>query len=159
MRRLSDRISLLPSFTRSIPSNSTEPAVGSMSRRIIRPVVDLPQPDSPTRPSVSPGMTSNETPLTARTETSGFLASLETSDWLIASRPIRRVAHAGAHDGRVPRLNDTATHVRPRSGTAADARQRTPPTHMDSDHEIDSPSARPSVEVQFPESSRDARDD
>ncbi len=30
-------------------------------------MVDLPQPDSPTMPSVSPGCTSKETPSTART--------------------------------------------------------------------------------------------
>ena len=34
---------------------------------MVRPVVDLPQPDSPTRPKVSPGMISNETSLTAET--------------------------------------------------------------------------------------------
>ena len=45
---------------------------GSMRRRIIRPVVDLPQPDSPTRPSVSPGITSNDTPSTARTTPAGL---------------------------------------------------------------------------------------
>ena len=33
----------------------------------MRPVVDLPQPDSPTRPSVSPALTSKETPQTAWT--------------------------------------------------------------------------------------------
>src|SRR3954462_6375268 len=32
-----------------------------------RPSVDLPQPDSPTRPSVSPRLMSNDTPSTART--------------------------------------------------------------------------------------------
>ena len=36
------------------PSNSTSPAVGSYSCKMARPVVDLPQPLSPTRPSVSP---------------------------------------------------------------------------------------------------------
>ena len=47
--------------------NHTSPAVGSMSRRMLRPVVDLPHPDSPTRPSVSPAMMSNETSSTAWT--------------------------------------------------------------------------------------------
>ena len=37
------------------PSNVTVPAVSSCSRMMHRPSVDLPQPDSPTRPSVSPG--------------------------------------------------------------------------------------------------------
>jgi hypothetical protein len=35
--------------------------------RMHRVTVDLPHPDSPTRPSVSPGWMSNETPSTART--------------------------------------------------------------------------------------------
>ena len=39
----------------SLPSNSTLPPVGSSSRVISRPMVDLPQPDSPTTPRVSPG--------------------------------------------------------------------------------------------------------
>ena len=38
----------------SRPSNTIWPAVGSSSRVSRRPVVVLPQPDSPTRPSVSP---------------------------------------------------------------------------------------------------------
>ena len=38
----------------SRPSNQTSPALGSIRRRMQRPVVVLPQPDSPTRPSVSP---------------------------------------------------------------------------------------------------------
>src|SRR5439155_4120037 len=51
----------------SVPSNFTEPAVGLQSWRIARPVVDLPQPDSPTRPSVSPFSTKKSIPSTART--------------------------------------------------------------------------------------------
>ena len=51
----------------SWPSNMIEPPVGSSSFDTTRPVVDLPQPDSPTSPSVSPGATENETPSTART--------------------------------------------------------------------------------------------
>ena len=38
----------------STPSNRISPAVGRSSRRMQRPVVVLPQPLSPTRPSVSP---------------------------------------------------------------------------------------------------------
>jgi hypothetical protein len=44
-----------------------EPDVGSISRMISRAVVDLPQPDSPTMPSVSPFRTSKDTPSTACT--------------------------------------------------------------------------------------------
>ena len=51
----------------SSPSNLIEPLVGSSRRSSSRPVVDLPQPDSPTRPSVSPRLTSNDTPSTACT--------------------------------------------------------------------------------------------
>ena len=36
------------------PSNRTSPEVGSISRRMHRPVVVLPLPDSPTRPKISP---------------------------------------------------------------------------------------------------------
>ena len=42
----------------------TWPTVGS-SFMIERPVVDLPQPDSPTSPTHSPSATVNETPSTA----------------------------------------------------------------------------------------------
>src|SRR6266853_5859620 len=43
------------------PNNETVPAVAGMSPTRIRPAVDLPEPDSPTSPSVSPGMTSKFT--------------------------------------------------------------------------------------------------
>ena len=51
----------------SCPSNRILPSVGSCSLRIVLPTVDLPQPLSPTRPSVSPRPTSKETPSTALT--------------------------------------------------------------------------------------------
>src|SRR6266700_468372 len=51
----------------SRPSKTIFPPVGSSSRTTARPVVVLPQPDSPTRPSVSPGATVKSTPSTART--------------------------------------------------------------------------------------------
>src|SRR4051794_35330773 len=43
------------------------PAVGSRRRVIRRPVVDLPQPDSPTRPRLSPSATWKSSPSTAWT--------------------------------------------------------------------------------------------
>ena len=43
------------------------PVSGAISRRIESAVTDLPQPDSPTMPSVSRGARSNDTPSTART--------------------------------------------------------------------------------------------
>src|SRR4051794_41591581 len=45
------------------------PASGSIRRRQARATVDLPQPDSPTMPSASPGATENDTPSRARTAT------------------------------------------------------------------------------------------
>ncbi len=49
----------------SRPSILMLPSVGSISRRTVRPTVDLPQPDSPTRPSVSPRRIEKLTPSTA----------------------------------------------------------------------------------------------
>src|SRR5437867_6052002 len=40
--------------SRSMPSNRIVPVSGSIRRRTVRPAVVLPQPDSPTRPNVSP---------------------------------------------------------------------------------------------------------
>ena len=51
----------------SRPSKMIEPAVGSMRRRMSRPTVVLPHPDSPTRPTVSPRRTTRSTPSTAWT--------------------------------------------------------------------------------------------
>jgi hypothetical protein len=58
---------LAESWSMRVPPMLIWPAVGGTRLRIARAVVDLPQPDSPTRPSVSPGETENETPSTART--------------------------------------------------------------------------------------------
>src|SRR4030081_1131930 len=52
---------------RSEPSNHTSPAVGSISFNTERPMVLLPEPDSPTRPSTSPCPISKLTSSTART--------------------------------------------------------------------------------------------
>jgi hypothetical protein len=51
----------------SSPSSLMLPAVGSMRRSAVRPTVDLPQPDSPTRPRVSPRRMEKLTPSTAKT--------------------------------------------------------------------------------------------
>src|SRR2546428_1114781 len=60
----SERLSRVVTFW---SPNHTSPAVGSMRRRMQRPVVDLPHPDSPTRPSVSPFRMSKDTSSTACT--------------------------------------------------------------------------------------------
>ena len=51
----------------SWPSNTTDPLVSGYSRAMHRASVDLPQPDSPTRPSVSPARRSMLTSSTACT--------------------------------------------------------------------------------------------
>ena len=50
---------------RSRPSRRTLPAVGWSSAITSRASVDLPEPDSPTMPSVPPGGTANAAPCTA----------------------------------------------------------------------------------------------
>lgn len=49
------------------PWRMTAPAVGRWSCMMVRERVDLPQPDSPTRPRISPCSTARLTPLTAQT--------------------------------------------------------------------------------------------
>src|SRR5690606_11303501 len=49
----------------SVPSSTTEPAVGSMSRVRQRIRVDLPDPERPMTTKISPGSTSKETSRTA----------------------------------------------------------------------------------------------
>ena len=51
----------------SWPFSSTEPESGRSSATTTRPIVVFPQPDSPTRPNVSPAATVNETVETACT--------------------------------------------------------------------------------------------
>jgi len=46
--------------------------VRSIRRSTVRPIVLLPEPDSPTKPSVSPVRIANETSSTARTGRSGL---------------------------------------------------------------------------------------
>src|SRR3982074_1368193 len=52
---------------RSEPSNHSSPALGSINFSTERPMVLLPEPDSPTRPSTSPLAISKLTSSTART--------------------------------------------------------------------------------------------
>src|SRR6476469_6636641 len=70
--RRNGRISARESRVMSWPRKTTEPPVGSSSFMMQRAIVDLPQPDSPTTPRVSPSRTANETPSTAFTEATSF---------------------------------------------------------------------------------------
>ena len=67
IRRRTVRSAAGPRVVSSWPSKRTDPLVGRSSWRTQRPVVVLPQPDSPTRPSVSPRRIVKLTPSTART--------------------------------------------------------------------------------------------
>src|SRR5229473_3055765 len=79
---------------RSEPSNHTSPAVGSISFSTERPIVLLPDPDSPTRPSTSPFAISKLTSSTARTGRSPWpkyflsprtasIGALTVGSWLV----------------------------------------------------------------------------
>src|SRR5215469_1521847 len=61
------RISPAGSFVSSTSFTFTLPAVGLINCKMARPVVDLPQPLSPTSPKVSPRRTNRSTPSTALT--------------------------------------------------------------------------------------------
>lgn len=62
------RLSVAPEAAKtSVPSKVTLPPVAGMRRRSVRPTVVLPQPDSPTRPRVSPRSMWKETSSTALT--------------------------------------------------------------------------------------------
>ena len=64
------------------PRRSTSPEVGGWMPMMVRPRVDLPQPDSPTRPKVSPRAMARSTPRTAlrvRPPTSKLLRSARVS--------------------------------------------------------------------------------
>src|SRR5690606_25962349 len=65
----------------SSPLKMISPEVGSSSLRMRLAVVDFPDPDSPTRPSVSPGHTSNETLSTAGVSGSVFGSRWRRDFW------------------------------------------------------------------------------
>jgi hypothetical protein len=61
-RRIAERLSDVS----DVSPKRIAPDVGSSSLNATRPSVDLPQPDSPTSPSVVPRITWSDTPSTAR---------------------------------------------------------------------------------------------
>ena len=61
------RRSFLPSLTRSSPSSAMVPLLACSRPTISRPIVVLPQPDSPTMPNVLPGWIEKLTLATALT--------------------------------------------------------------------------------------------
>src|SRR5689334_19379420 len=95
----------------SFPSSSMRPAVTWWRPVMQRASVDLPQPDSPTMPSVSPCRTSRETPSTAWTRPISFLTNrpsligkyLRTSVTLSTARLLASGGHLGADADEVGR--------------------------------------------------------
>ncbi len=78
----------------SSPSNSIRPAVWRVSLTMTRPVVVLPEPDSPTSPRTSPGAMLRSMPSTARTAPAGRRASVSRRPPRIGkwtSRPLTRM--------------------------------------------------------------------
>ena len=73
----------------SSPSNTMRPEVWSSSRITIIEVVDLPQPDSPTRPTLSPWPTLKLMPSTARNFSSSTGGLRENSFDSVAVAPWR----------------------------------------------------------------------
>ena len=67
MRLRCGRIAPVSRCVMSSPSRRIVPSLGSSRRNSSLPTVDLPQPDSPTRHSVSPGLIAKLTPSTAFT--------------------------------------------------------------------------------------------
>src|SRR5205085_838500 len=79
----------------------------------------LPQPDSPTMPSVSPGTTSNETPSTARVTPSAV------KKWVRRSRTLSSGSATGAtHPPREARVEAVAQPVADQVDGEHDQRQR-----------------------------------
>ena len=69
MRARSARQAGVPGAGIGRPSKATVPASGTSMPSTMRPVVDFPQPDSPTSPKVRPRSNVSETPATAVTST------------------------------------------------------------------------------------------
>src|SRR5690606_5008068 len=97
----------------SRPSRQTEPRVitasGASTPRTEKAVCDFPDPDSPTKPTTSPGSTVRETPLT--TSRSPPPLGKATPRLLIDSRPVDLPAGDGAGtsaDVPDPKLSCTA---------------------------------------------------
>jgi hypothetical protein len=105
------------------PSNVTLPAVGSYRRQIVLPAVVLPQPDSPTRPSVSPRsivkLMSSTALRRARVRLNNppsiakyffrFLTSIRGAITLhLLSRPLHSPAPSGAAASKPPRGGRTS---------------------------------------------------
>src|SRR5579859_3509597 len=101
MIRRQARTSAELAWVRLRPASRTEPPVVGTSWRMVRASVDLPQPDSPTRPRTSPCRTERLTPSTARTAPVRRLTRKPSwmGKWVRTSRNSRMVSAGGAAFG------------------------------------------------------------
>src|SRR4026207_1855647 len=90
------------------PSKRTSPDVGSISFMIMRPVVVLPHPDSPTSPTVSPRRMAKPTPSTARTRAGGPLAQSPRRTGKCFTRS--RISSSGVPSGAILVLREQAAN-------------------------------------------------
>ena len=99
------------------PSKRISPPVGGRSRTAMRASVDLPHPDSPTRPSVSPRRTESDTPSTARTSPRTLPSTpCRTVNERLTSRKSR--SGEEAEDMHTPRLKRKPKNVKPENRLA-----------------------------------------
>ncbi len=98
----------------STPSNSIDPDVAGSSCRMTRPVVDLPDPDSPTIPRVSLRRSSKLTPSTARFTPTGLRTRppLSTGKCFVRSRT-RSTTSPGGSAGRAPPVSNSSPEPSP----------------------------------------------
>ena len=96
MRRRSGRSVAAERSSMRRPSSTTCPAVMSNRRSTARPTVHLPQPDSPTRASVSPRSMWNDTPSTARTAPAFAAQAPPQRKVLLEIVDLKKRAHAAA---------------------------------------------------------------
>src|SRR5947209_1488560 len=125
MWRRADRNSRSPMASTSTPDNRTEPDVGSTSRTTDRPVLDLPHPDSPTNPSVSPAEIEKLTPDTACTVDAPRRNNPPPAEYSFTRSTISSTASLIA--ALTPATDGTTTNGRPPPPTARDATRHTIP--------------------------------
>ena len=99
LRRMA-RSSRRPSARRSWPSKRISPASGSIRRSARRARVDLPQPDSPTRPSVSPASSSSVDVVDRDQAQALAEAGAPDAEALASSRAARAAAAVSSRDAR-----------------------------------------------------------
>src|SRR5262249_38219901 len=113
--RRNGRIPRVDRCVMSRPSKMIFPPVGSSNRVSIRPVVVFPQPDSPTRPRVSPADTSKSRPSTACTAATWWRKTIPriTGKCLISPDTDSRTSPPGAGAVAVGATDGSGALTRP----------------------------------------------